>query len=652
MRNNLRIYDAITEIPGIESLTVPIVGVDRKNGIIIYSYSGNNVLHEIRGQDENEALNTIRNGLMAQLEFSKKLTSYKDLFKVPIVKRQSISDNYIFETQEPLKNTLSDMLSILAPQMPKNEKRNMLKDFKTGNEEKFVTPIDPRTVNTVVDDSGDIRICDIDGLTFGSMHHLLFGYLSRIGKLQHHEEELVDTAFQKLFAEKGQMPSKESREKFIARYRLQKPVENLVQAERHIRRTKRDAFKESGENIEKLETMANLFFNRAMRDLEKIGMSKSANAIISNLDRELPLKFLSENEHISLEAKLNLNEHDYASMMLRDKVMRVESNMRYLPEPEPLMDRVWNGIKWPVMIATGFAVFLTLASYLPKGNSVNVSSMLSNPAVASRVHERILSGDFDHCRMLGKFDECDEEEVKRQIAGYLREYMQSRRADELTITSEFYDQLFGFDTGTTIPRPLATGSNPIYNADTLALRMCMMNGLPPQFFRTAIHASISDKEFAEQARQEGYVGSLILLPMDTVRQILLTRNRDMYNEEYLEKMSQPEYWMDDRKGLEIAAIATQAMTSYLGKGNVSTLYARLFAGNENVDEAINLAKSDDFADFGIHLNPVAQELVKRAVAFHPFMIEDAYPMKDVRFSFNQDYSYEPAMERWIEENGL
>lgn len=690
MEKNLRVYDRMSRIYGIEDLAVPLVGVDKENSIITYTHLGKNILQAIRGQREDIAFQTVRKGLEVQLEFACKLTENKKVFRVPLTQKLSVNDSYVFDVDQPLKKTLANMLGIIAPNISPKKRRKLLKKFETGMEDKYVLPLDPRTVNTVIDIDDKARVCDLDGLTFGSIHHVLYSYLNQIGPVQHREEELVDFAYEFLCSKKGISPNVEGRENFMARYRLQKPVENLVQAERHARRTIREAFRGNDENKKMLQDIANLYFNRALRDFKRLGMDDFADAIVEgkatfHLDREefaklkelertraklgiegenldsvitkgdvdhilFPgkeygsLKALEDEEYLGLESRLSLNSHDYASILWRDRITRIKSDQRYQPEKEPLAVRAWNHVKWPVAIAAGLAVFITLASYLPMQEKVNVQTMLSNPTLAHNMQQRISSTDFDYCNMLGYFDNCDRQAIDQKVAGYLKDYIYARKNNKLTISLEEYNRLFGWDPQS---NP-SMGSS--YNADSLALRMSLLNGLPPQFFRAAIHASISNEKFAEDARQNGYVGGLILLPMETVSEII--QKRDMYTDSYREKMMQRGYWASHDTDIELAAVATQAMISYLGKGNVSTLYARLFAGNREVDTAIKKANSDDFSDFSPYLNPYATELVNRAVAFHPFVAEDAMPTNNERWRFNQEYSYELQMRMWLNKHKL
>ncbi len=684
MKKNRRVYDRMSMIYGIEDLVVPLVGVDDQNLMITYTHLGKNILQAIKGQGEETAVQIVKDGLEVQLEFACKLTENRKVFRIPLTQRLSINDGYVFDVDPPLKKTLSDMLYKIAPNIPTREKRKLLKRFETGREDKYVMPVDPRTVNTVRDIDEKARVCDLDGISMGSIHHVLYSYLNQIGKVQHREGEFVDFAYEFLCSKKGASPTVEGRNNFRARYNLQKPVENLVQAERHVRRTVRDAFRESTENVGKLKAIANLYFNRALRDFKRLGMDDFADAIVAGkaeakfnvhglvdlaesgvepaivnaaislgvTDEILwpgkeydSLKELEDGEYLRLEEALSLHEHDYASILLRDEINKTKSDLRYQPEKEPLAARAWNHVKWPVGIAAGIAVFVTLVSYLPMHEKVNVQQMLSNPTLAHNMQQRIASKDFDYCNMFGYFNNCDQQNIDHEVAGYLKDYIYARENNQLTIETKLYNRLFGWDPENN------PGMSSVYNADSLALRMSIMNGLPPQFFRAAIHASISSRVFAEEARQNGYVGGLILLPMETVREIVSTRE-GLYSDSYKEKMMQEGYWASHETDLELAAVATQAMTSYLGKGNVSTLYARLFAGNSEVDKAVKKASSDDFADFSPYLNPYARELVNRAVAFHPFVAEDAMPMKDVRWQFNQEYSYEMQMKLWLDKHKL
>jgi hypothetical protein len=269
--------------------------------------------------------------------------------------------------------------------------------------------------------------------------------------------------------------------------------------------------------------------------------------------------------------------------------------------------------------------------------------MLSYPFLGLQIQQRIASRDFDYTFMLGDFDNSEKERISKEVAGYLKEYINVKHNNNFTIDAKSYNQFFGWD----MEHSPTMGDN--YNADTLALRLCMIHGLPPQFFRAAIHASITIRELAEKAKKKGYVGNIILVPMETVREIVFAR--EIAPEFKIEQLDQ-KYWEDDKRGMEIAALANQSMMSYLGKGNVAAFYARLFAGNRAVDKAMVKTGSDDFVDFGKELNPIAQELVMRAVSYHPFMVDDALPVRKRQFFDTGDYSYEPLMREWLRKNGF
>ena len=114
--------------------------------------------------------------------------------------------------------------------------------------------------------------------------------------------------------------------------------------------------------------------------------------------------------------------------------------------------------------------------------------------------------------------------------------------------------------------------------------------------------------------------------------------KESYHEAFFEEWKKKEIPVD----MQLYA-ASAAMRKNFGKCGPAEIFARFFAGNSAVDEAIKNAKSDDYEDFSQFLPKIAIELSDRAIAYFPFMRGDA-PLVS---NSEKAYSYAPLMEAWI-----
>ncbi len=632
MKKHLDLVRRMSRIEDIDNLTIPPIGADEKNSTVTYSHSGENILQHAKTQKDDAVLK----GLNVNLSLAFLLTRNKNVFKRDFDEALYHRQRHVFSRQPGLEQQMLYAVRELCPEMPKENAKNIAKRFRTGKEQKFIMPEDPRTSNTIIDSStGKAKVCDLDGLTCGPIFSLLHGYLEKMGSFQPEERKLVEHAARKIFVEqKGNRKHGEKTfiEGFVARYELERPVQNLTRANRFLERAKRPYFKE---NKKLLEDIALLYFNRALADLGNLGMDSEMREISEKSKRPR----LDDGDYAKLETELGIDSKDYATVMdlkrMRSKVHIPE----FIFEPEPWTKRAWDYVKSPVAVGLGLAAFIggaaLIASFAPKSEEHSYMEYLNARPSWAEIQKLVSGSDFDYCRLHGQTKGCDEAEKNEQVAKYLKEYIITMNLSK-GLTE--YNYLFGCD----YKRPPVIGDK--RNADSHAMRMSSDWGLPPQYLRAAISASLSSPELKGRARENDYFGNVLTLPLETINYINKVRG---------DEEEENEYWAEKpQRDFEIISVGMQAMT-VPGTGYPIDIYARLFAGPETLDTAQRKAGSVSYEDYSEYLPEIARELTERAIAFHPFMAEDAAPFRETKkgwISSGEDYSWEYVMVPWLVQN--
>ena len=546
----------------------------------------------------------------------------------PLEEQIFTGQRYFFDTIKSIDKIVDNAMRIIAPDASFGDRRKINRIFRDASKKDrlYVVPGDAQLANTVEDaENGTFKVCDFDYFNQASIHRLLVRLLEKLGPAQLGEMDFVDYAYEKLCELEGRNADEKELSKFRMRHMQEKPAENLLRAARTIEHM--EILGEKAENWKKLRDIANIYYNRALRDLHKIGESKTAWHIGSGMKVHPILKYLSDRDYFELESRTGINDHGYNSMLLFEKIQDSFWRRDYDDEL-PFLRKAWNFVRAPVAIGIGTVIVLAGIAGLSKSckeEPFDFKRATGNPFVVERIHKELSKKGYDFARLFNDFDG-DIREEEGKVAQYLDEYLFAVENDMMVMPREDYILYFGIDN---VER--SKGAQIGKNWNTSVYRVAETQAVLPQFIRAAIHASSVKWTLNSKAKQEGYIGKYLVLPMETIRKLDDTVYKRGIHEN-IRDYAWPEFLFN------AAAIA---MSQNFGSCNEAEIFARLFAGDSAVDSAIMRAKSNEYIAYSKYLPTIAVELSDRAIAYFPFMNGDATLIGDGKFS------YAPLMESWI-----
>jgi len=446
----VQLHKAMDKIKNIGRFIVGSPARDHQNLAVTYSHAcfggrERNLADKVKGKTYDEASAIIKKAIDVNLELAAELTKNKKNFEKPFEEQLFTGQRYFFDTIKSIDKIIDKALGIIAPEIPSKEKRKIKGLFKkvSRNDRLYVVHGDAQLQN-IVEEDGRFKMCDFDYFNYASIHRLLVRLLEKSGPAQLGEMDFVEYAYEKLCQIEGRNVDEKEKKRFMTRYLYEKPAENLLRAARTIEHIEQTPLGENEENRKKLEEIALIYYNRALRNLDSIGEYTIRHEIINETNHRL-LRYLDDAEYFWLEGKNDVNDHGYTSMLLFQDIQKGLG--RYEEEEKPFLRKVWEFLRGPIAVGVGASIILGSVALIArscKEKPFDFEKELKSPYMMERISKELAKSKYDYGILFGDFDGDIRAEEDR-VARYLDDYMFAAENDSMVMPHEDYERFFAND---------------------------------------------------------------------------------------------------------------------------------------------------------------------------------------------------------------